>query len=510
MIAAGRDADRMRTLSDREWEAATGILVAGGRWDELWRLATQAPPVWGVLMLRELAGRAWRPEGEADRGGFHRLTRLARECGDFTRGPVTVESTVLTGHENEVRCLAVTPDGSLLASGGLDGAVRLWRLPSGEPAGVLTGHEGEVREHPARDDMPRPVGPGVYQMVMTPDGGLLATADHRGHVRLWRLPSGEPAGVLTGPGYGVDCLAVTPDGGLLVSGDMRLWRLPAGEPAGWLTGHGGSVRCLAVTPDGALLASGSSFDGAVRLWRLPSGEPAGVLKDRKDIEVWCLAVTPDGWLLASGELGRDLSYERAVRLWHLPSGKPAGVLTWRGGAVSCLAVTPDGGLLVSGEYSGAVRLWRLPSGEPAGVLTGHERDVKHLAVAPDGGLLASGDYGGTVRLWHLPSGESAGVVTAHEGWTSDLVVSPDGTVLASASSDGTVRLSRPVVWAACRTPVGAVDLAAVERVRDGGSSGHERAWATMISELVRWRRRYDIEIGQAPYAAGPTEIEVGE
>ena len=37
------------------------------------------------------------------------------------------------GHEGWVGCLAVSPDGSILASGGVDGSVRLWEMTSEPP-----------------------------------------------------------------------------------------------------------------------------------------------------------------------------------------------------------------------------------------------------------------------------------------------------------------------------------------------------------------------------------------
>jgi hypothetical protein len=51
----------------------------------------------------------------------------------------------LTGHDDRVMSVAFSPDGTLLASGGDDGTVRLWDTRTGDPIGEpLTGHIGRV------------------------------------------------------------------------------------------------------------------------------------------------------------------------------------------------------------------------------------------------------------------------------------------------------------------------------------------------------------------------------
>ncbi|MEU6717016.1 hypothetical protein ABZ897_36610 [Nonomuraea sp. NPDC046802] len=253
-VRAVSGAQRRGELSDPEWEAVVATLTVTGRWDELWRLACEAPPVWGARMLRELAGQPWWPQSKVERAAFDKLAGLARACSeDLTRGHVAVKSAVLGTHLSSLSCLVVMP-GELLASVSFSNEVRWWHLPSGDPAGVLRA--------PKR---------GVRCMAVTPDGTLLVTGDDGGRVRSWHLPSGKPAGTLRGHKYGVRCLAVTPDGTLLVTGDdggtVRLWHLPSGESARVLTGHKRAVRCLAMAPDGTWFASGGD-DGTVRLWHL--------------------------------------------------------------------------------------------------------------------------------------------------------------------------------------------------------------------------------------------------
>ncbi len=167
VVAGGRRA--VAAMSEREWEAALSVLEGAGRGEDLWRLATEAPPCFGARMLRALDHMGWAPPAEADRPGFHALVALAAACGDrppALGGPLTPLAT-LEGHIKLVYCLAVTPDGSVLASGGSDCTVRLWRLPDGAPLATLKGHTDVVRS-PA----------------ITLDGSVLASRGGNGTVRL--------------------------------------------------------------------------------------------------------------------------------------------------------------------------------------------------------------------------------------------------------------------------------------------------------------------------------------
>jgi WD40 repeat protein len=70
----------------------------------------------------------------------------------------------------------------MLASGGLDETIRLWRASSGSVMRVIVDHAG-----------------AVTALVVTPDGKLLISASADRSIRFWRLPSGDYGGSASDP-----------------------------------------------------------------------------------------------------------------------------------------------------------------------------------------------------------------------------------------------------------------------------------------------------------------------
>ena len=133
---------------------------------------------------------------------------------DATTGKNTVE---LKGHSVAVQCVAFSPDGKTIASGG-DRTVRLWD--------VKTGKNTAVFREPQLDHID-----GIYSVAFSSDGKTVASAGSTsGWIDLWDVATGEKTS-FRAHNTMVWSVAFSPDGKMLASGSgdktIKLWDMPA-------------------------------------------------------------------------------------------------------------------------------------------------------------------------------------------------------------------------------------------------------------------------------------------
>ncbi|CEL53180.1 hypothetical protein RSOLAG1IB_06143 [Rhizoctonia solani AG-1 IB] len=198
---------------------------------------------------------------------------------------------------------------------------------------------------------------GIYCLALSPDGTLVAigTTSHR--VCLWEVAGWKIVGAEIWTGACVPkSVAFSPDGATLAygtRGTIVLWNVAAYSQQGdQLSAHTNWINSLAFSPCGTLLACGSD-DMTVQVWEVKTGNVIQELKGHSGF-VKSVAFSPNGAYIASGSL------DRTVRLWNASTGQLIDQpFTENSESVSSIAFSPDGRYLISGSEDNTVRVQEL-------------------------------------------------------------------------------------------------------------------------------------------------------
>ncbi|KAF9336107.1 Transcription initiation factor TFIID subunit 5 [Podila minutissima] len=289
-------------------------------------------------------------------------------------------------HDN-INCVAVSEDATLMAAGFSESYVRLWSLKGKKLRGFnstfkpATIHDSDdldrIREEHGTDSRKLIGHSGaVFGASFSPDNKYLISCSEDKTARLWSTDTLTNLVAYKGHNYPVWDVDFGPQGFYFATAShdrtARLWSCDHIYPLRIFAGHLSDVDVVKFHPNSKYIVTGSS-DKSARLWDVQRGTCVRVFTGHVGA-IQALAVSPDGRMMASA--GED----RSIQLWDLGSGKRMKKMTGHQGVIYSLDFSQDGTVLVSGSADCTVRAW----------------DVKKEAIAGQPSHRILQDHSGTV------------------------------------------------------------------------------------------------------------------
>ncbi|MFC2094920.1 WD40 repeat domain-containing protein [Candidatus Bipolaricaulota bacterium] len=242
-----------------------------------------------------------------------------------------------SAHPGFAAGLALSPDGTQLATVGSDSVLKVWDIATGDLARNLS---------PA----------GTHAVDFSPDGSAIASGDRYGMLRVWDLESGELVHEMSNEG-GMFSVAFSPDGSLLASAHglpdfaVRVWSVETGNLVWESFGHEADAHVVAFSPDGGILASVGA-DSLVILWDPTTGDMQRVLRGHSQPLFEEIFVGDE--VLATGDGGGNVFF------WNVLTGRLIHRLAVYQNQVVGMAVSPDGSRLATSSFDMEIALLGIP------------------------------------------------------------------------------------------------------------------------------------------------------
>ncbi len=298
----------------------------------------------------------------------------------------------LKGHRGAITAVSFSGDGSAVASVGIDGTVRVWRVADGTEIAVVT-------------DLPV----GLTAVALAPDASVVVYGTAGGEVRALKLPKGEEVLKLSRP-EAVASLSFDATGRhLAISGSSP------SKPASLVVAFpSGSVeKSLAGTPVVIpTQAPAFLFAAAKAITRLgfEAKEP------RRDVPFLARKgekeAGPAGHVFASDATGNLVaSFSRknpVITVQSTLRGGPAPkTFDTEARTLSSVALSADGTLLIAGSSDGPARLWNVTTGEEVRQYSAPHGFPVFVAFQPGPAQYVVTTNISELRLWNTPGAANA-------------------------------------------------------------------------------------------------------
>ena len=286
--------------------------------------------------------------------------------------------------EGGVNDLAISPDGTTVASASTTGSIYIFNIESGDIVRSMEGHKREATT-----------------VVYHPTGRYIISGSRRG-LKFWEASSGKETGDFKVKTQMVRALDITPSGEFILTGNsnnfLELWRGFDGSLV-YTFKQQPFITDLEISPDSHFAIS-TSGQGSVMVWDLEKHCLVRQLAGHADY-VSSVAFSPDGKFAVSG------GWDSKINIYNMETGEVVRVIenpkegVFSSGAVNSVDWSPDNIHILSAGRNRVMYLWEAETGRLVRTFRGHTAEITVAQFTSDGNYIISGDKRGAIRVWDI-------------------------------------------------------------------------------------------------------------
>jgi WD40 repeat protein len=255
-------------LQSVAWSPDGATLAAGGfrrviAWsavssEEVWRVETGLLGPVQALVFSTDGKHLFAGDGET--GGLGFIHQIDVQAARIT--------ATRKAHDDNINAMAISQDGSLLATAGADKLARIWKTSDLSLSAFFEGHTNHLT--------------GIS---FNHDASRIATASADREVKIWDVATREQDAILGNKKTAFTALAWSPDGKSLVTIDEKggssvytdfvkhtgAQRSEAAKEKKLEAAAGAAITSVVITPDSKTVLAGD-FDGGLHLWDVASAK----------------------------------------------------------------------------------------------------------------------------------------------------------------------------------------------------------------------------------------------
>lgn len=301
------------------------------------------------------------------------------------------EINSFTGHSSEIKCLAISTDNKIIASGSADKTIKLWNAETGKLLSTFSGSAGTI-----------------HGLTFSPDNKKLISTGEDQVIRILDIESGNEINKLTGHTSAITSIAISPDGKYLISGSMdktlKTWELSTGKILNSLVVNS-PVLCVSFS--NSTVAACGTIDDRIIIYDCGKNSVQKTFNSNSASSVNAISFAGNGNLIIGG-YGNN-----TIKIWDVSQGLIIKNLKDHWGSINSVSSNANIPLFISGSNDKTICVWSISDFSNLQTLKGHDNIVNAVLLSNDGKTIYA-------------AGKDNSIIVFQTSGTNDLALQQNG------------------------------------------------------------------------------------